>query len=458
MKPTLTGGRSLDALWCVAVCVLPIWSAQAELAQDVFSLLQQTVVVIDTEEGHGTGFVASADGIVLTNAHVVEGDMMTVTHADGRTEIAQFIGFERDGHDLAALRLPGGAPRPWLPLADPALLRVGMTVYAAGNPYPTFPVTVSGGIIGSLSERYGMMLIDANIASGSSGSPVINSSGQALGIVTARLLDQSGRGLFAFESASGFGTALDAKRLHSFLADVRLGAVTAIRQANMDWLTLPLPQLVPPAEHTGRLSTDSDQLLFDRSFVNGYTLDLETGQIVTIEMLSDEFDTYLMLVDPHGEIIAENDDSDENTTDSRISFSVQQSGRYVVLANAQLARATGVYRIRAHLQIFGPAEVFTGTLSAGRSRTAEIDWQRALRGRSGRTVSIQMLSDEFDSYLELLDERGRVIASNDDMEIGTLDARIIHRFDDDGRYTIRATSFSRRSTGAFEVQVAWAEE
>jgi S1-C subfamily serine protease len=460
MRQVFTGGRLWIAMLLVALCLTPPRLAQADLAEAVIALLQQTVVIIDTDDGFGTGFVASADGIVLTNAHVVAGDSMLLTFADGRTETARFIGFERHGHDLAALRLSGETPRPWLPLADAAPLRIGVNVYAAGNPYPTFPVTVSGGIIASVSERLHVLLIDAPIASGSSGGPVVTASGEVLGIVTSQLLDYSESGMGAAAFGSGFNTALDVHRLAAFLADVRRGDVTQVRQANLEWLTLPLPHLVVPVDQAGRLGAESDRMLEDRSFVDGYTIDLESGQVVTIDLFSDEFDAYLQLIDPHGDVLARNDDADETTTDARITLSVERSGRYAVLANALLARETGAYLLRVRAQTFGPPEVVAGSLSAGRGRAAaaEVDWHREIRGRAGTTVAIGMHSDELDSYLELLDARGQVIAANDDYVPGSFDARIVHRFADDGRYTIRATSFTRSATGAFELRIEWAQE
>lgn len=445
-------------LLALLLAVLLPRSAHPEgLAPEVVTRLQQTVVLIDTDEGYGTGFVVSADGLVLTNAHVAEPGSLLVTFPDGRTETAEFVGFDPDGHDLAVLRLEDRGPRPYLPLADAGELRFARPVYAVGNPYPIFPITVSAGVLASLSERYRVMLIDAPVASGSSGSPVITAQGQVLGIVSAQLLDSLDEG-FGSMYGSGFNTALDVQRIADFLAAVRRGNTSQIRQASFEWLTLPLPHLEAPAELIGRLHEDSDRLLEDRSFVDGYTVDLAAGETLLVEMSSDELDAYLVLFDARGHAIASNDDISATETDARIVMTVDAAGRYSVLATTYRARETGEYRLSLRtLSFTTEVETVSATLRAGRQRDAEIDWKRPLQGRPGQAVSITMHSDELDSYLELLDENGAVVAANDDMAPGELDARIVHVFTDARRYNIRATSFDRRSTGAFQLEIAWSD-
>ena len=71
----------------------------------------------------------------------------------------------------------------------------------------------------------------------------------------------------------------------------------------------------------------------------------KTGDAVTIEMHSSAFDTYLMLLDPNGVPLAENDDSAKGVTDSSITFTLSASGTWAVVANSLAASQSGAYTI-----------------------------------------------------------------------------------------------------------------
>lgn len=429
---------------------------QARIDPEALANLRNSVVVVDTDEHFGTSFLASPDGLIITNAHVADDASLTITFADGRRETAYFVGFEKHGHDLAALRLASGRAEAYLELADSSDLAVGETIFVVGNPFPIFPATLSGGIIANHSERYQLLLVDALISSGSSGSPVVTVEGRVVGIATSQLLDSHdapGSGSFS----SGFNTALDRNRIAQFLSDLEAGEVSSIRQANFEWLSLPLQHLTPPQTVAGTLHPGSDQLLEDRSFLDGYTVDLAADQTVVVDMTSTEVDAYLMLHDPWGRMVLENDDWHHETTDARLVYHSPIGGRYSILANTFAADETGSYQLSVRLLSFGDPEVIQAELVADPDQAPEVDWFRPIEGRPGQTVSILMSSDEVDSYLELIHPDRGMIAFNDDHSPGTLDARIIHTFDDNATYRIRATSFSRQDEGGFSLHIAWEE-
>jgi len=144
----------------------------------------------------GSGFVIEKDGIVLTNSHVVFGlRSINVTMDNGDTVDAIVIGVD-PVLDLAVLRVP--VPPEGLttiPLGDSERMRVGDQVMAIGNPFgleQTLTVGVVSGInrilsVAPLSLSIPLIQTDTAINPGSSGGPLLNRCGEAIGITTAIL-------------------------------------------------------------------------------------------------------------------------------------------------------------------------------------------------------------------------------------------------------------------------------
>ncbi len=140
----------------------------------------------------GSGVIVSADGIVVTNNHVIEGaDAVRVALTDRREYEATII--LRDPRtDLAVLRVEDtGAPLPFLALGDPNGLEVGDLVLAIGNPFG-IGQTVTSGIISALarssvgiSDFQSFIQTDAAINPGNSGGALVDMGGRLIGINTA---------------------------------------------------------------------------------------------------------------------------------------------------------------------------------------------------------------------------------------------------------------------------------
>ncbi len=175
----------------------------------------------------GSGVLISADGLVVTNEHVVEGaSEIRVTLVDGRELEAEVLGSDVE-NDLALLRLKLGRnarPLPHLELRRRDDLMVGETVVAIGNPFG-LESTVTKGVISALnrtvsSRRSGrtyadFIQTDASINPGNSGGALVDLDGGLVGINTAII-----------ESARGIGFAIPASRARRVVDDLlRFGHV-----------------------------------------------------------------------------------------------------------------------------------------------------------------------------------------------------------------------------------------
>ncbi len=140
--------------------------------------------------GMGSGVIVSPDGMILTNSHVVkDADEIDVTLADKRKFTAKVVGVDPES-DIAVIKIDA-KNLPVAKMGDSSKLRVGEIVVAVGNPFG-LNQTVTQGII-SAQGRTGMGIIDyedfiqtdAAINPGNSGGPLVNISGEVIGINTA---------------------------------------------------------------------------------------------------------------------------------------------------------------------------------------------------------------------------------------------------------------------------------
>jgi S1-C subfamily serine protease len=150
--------------------------------------------------GVGSGVTIAPDGLVLTNAHVVEGAKdVRLQDAEGRAVEARILG--RDGDtDLALLRAGSARDLPSAVLGDSKALKRGQLVVAIGNPLG-FESTVTAGVISalgrSLRARSGRLIedviqTDAALNPGNSGGPLVSSRGEVIGINTAVIMGAQG--------------------------------------------------------------------------------------------------------------------------------------------------------------------------------------------------------------------------------------------------------------------------
>ena len=188
----------------------PLLDAYSQAVTDVVERAGPSVASVQvlrsdaTSLGHGSGFLFTPDGYLLTNSHVVRAGAATraeasarrmrISLSDARTFDAAWVGDDPDT-DLAVLRIDGmsrGSLAP-LPLGRSAWLRRGEIAIAIGNPLG-FEHTVTAGIVSALGRSMraatgrlipDVIQTDAALNPGNSGGPLLNSRGEVIGVNTA---------------------------------------------------------------------------------------------------------------------------------------------------------------------------------------------------------------------------------------------------------------------------------
>jgi hypothetical protein len=224
---------------------------------------------------------------------------------------------------------------------------------------------------------------------------------------------------------------------------------------------LVVQELEPPRElEVG--STVNGRLGSDGSHTDDYMLSGKAGQMVLVQLESNDFDTVLRLR-ADGGFHAENDDAEPGTTDSELFYSFLEDGVVTVQAASFSAEEGGSYRLSAlrfvsdedyptyregrRLEI---GQEFEGMLTAAApSAEGRYYHEFTLAAEEGRLVSVSLTSDLFDPYLEIYSPSGREFADDDSGGAG--DAYLELEAPESGVYRVRATTYGPGGLGTYAV-------
>ena len=441
-------------------------SAQAQTEEEtnvrVYGEASPAVVSIETGTSSGSGGIISSDGLVLTNAHVVnQARVVTVVLSDGRRVQGDVIAFGEGGLDLAAIRLRGERNLPTLRLATSNSVQVGQRAFAIGNPFGQFQNTFTIGIISRIDSNRGLLQTDAAINPGNSGGPLLNSRAEVVGINSA-IFSPSGPG-----SNTGIGFAIAIDRVESFLTAVRAGtAPTSPQQSPLlggGRAAQRISPGTPPV--TGVLNDTSSILPSDGSYFDAYTFEGQAGQQVEIAMSSNELNAYLILLEPDGNNLAQDDNSGGNNN-ARLQAVLPRTGTYTVLANTRLSGETGRYQIEVSTldRPTNPApssgsstllqeQGILGANSQIWSEDNSLYEEYQFQGQQGQTVTITMESTEFDTYLMVFNEGWQMVGQNNDATPSTTNSTLVITLPATGTYRVIANALDSRGRGRFIVTV-----
>jgi len=167
----------------------PVSSVKNATARtSIVSVTLRSLFTIRHAGGQGSGFAVSDDGLVLTNAHVVDGASRVVARNMDGDEFLVSIVQTDVARDIALLRLAGWKGNGLKLALDPAGVNVGDEILAIGNPLG-LEGTVTRGIVSAKRRIEGIALIqvDAAISPGSSGGPLVNEAGEVIGITSWKI-------------------------------------------------------------------------------------------------------------------------------------------------------------------------------------------------------------------------------------------------------------------------------
>ena len=191
--------------------------------QELYKQCADSIVAItgyvDGKQGYfwGTGIVLSEDGLILTNAHVVEScNRATVTLSDDSTYEASLVGADTTS-DIAVLKIDATGLSP-AQFGDSSVLTVGEHVAAIGNPLgESFRMTLTDGIISAIDRGvtyngHSMTLLQTNTAinEGNSGGALFNMFGQVIGVTNMKMMS-------SYSSIEGIGFAIPSSTVRAMV-------------------------------------------------------------------------------------------------------------------------------------------------------------------------------------------------------------------------------------------------
>lgn len=256
------------------------------------------------QHGQGSGFIVSSDGVILTNAHVVNGAQEVVVKLTDRREFnAKVLGFDKQT-DIAVLKIDA-KDLPVVKFGDPSATRVGEPVLAIGSPFG-FENTATSGIVSAKSRSLPddtyvpFIQTDAAVNPGNSGGPLFNDRGEVIGINSQIFSHTGGYQGLSFAIPIDVATKVQAQLMqYGKVTRGRLGVtIQDVNQALADSFGLKKPggalvssvEKGSPAEKAGLEPGDvivglNDKTINHSSDLPGLVGDIKPGTTAKIDII-----------------------------------------------------------------------------------------------------------------------------------------------------------------------------
>ena len=229
------------------------------------------------------------------------------------------------------------------------------------------------------------------------------------------------------------------------------------RQALRGWavafgLALALPAAAQ--EFEGRLGEGSPVLATDGTYYRMHEFEARDGEELVIDLMSSDFDAFLFVHSPTGEIY--HDDDGGAGLDSRLTITANATGTWRAFANTVERGESGRYRLTVQRVDAAQFETrnFTGRLHAGSQRlptSGAFYHEHTIELEAGQQVTIDLMSEAFDALLHVHSPSGQVF-TDDDGGAGT-DSRLVLTTDRAGVWRMVATSFRAGEQGEYRLTV-----
>ncbi|GCL36780.1 serine protease [Sphaerospermopsis reniformis] len=340
-------------------------TSQEQIARQVYQKSSPAVVTVQTGQGHGSGFIISKDGLIITNAHVIKPpprneeevekynpkdfpSVVTVVFSDGKKVAADVLGFGKNGLDLAMLKIHNQKNLRTLDLAAAGSAKVGDRIFTLGTPLDAdFKDTFTQGNITRIDSRTGEIQHDAVIQGGNSGGPLLNSKGQVIGVNTAGIVGPG-------KLNSGMNFAIPVAQVQSFITAARKKDISSVSTLFEKSTKSAIANISLNGQIINNSLAEGDRIRENGSFVNLYQFQGRAGQRVVIEMTSQKINSLLSLyqVSESSEgnsfnKIAENDDRGAGDFNAQIDMTLPEDGVYIIVATSQQRGETGNYSLQA---------------------------------------------------------------------------------------------------------------
>ncbi len=256
---------------------------------------------------------------------------------------------------------------------------------------------------------------------------------------------------------AGGGMIVDRKTVMSGLFAAALavaGAASAQPTASA-----PAPRQIGVGETLRGELAAGDATMEDGSYFDLYTFQATAGQSYVVTLNSEEFDTYLHVSGPGG-LVEDNDDAQDGVTNSKVEFTAPAAGEIQIKANSLVRREAGRYSISLqpglasrHIVVDQQTQ---GELSAQSPKhTDGTPYQSFIfDGQAAQSITIDMKSKDFDTYLVLRKAGSSEDIVSDDDGGGGTDSQIFFTLPSAGAYEIRANAVSASARGRFTLKVS----